>query len=106
MDKRAFIEGHPANGPELSRDMSELKIAAERDGTSDLAASAPGNAAEFVRKQRLARMALDETGVGNHDEIDFAALQGFVIYASLLYVLAFLLVDLLYMFIDPRVRAS
>jgi ABC-type dipeptide/oligopeptide/nickel transport system permease component len=36
---------------------------------------------------------------------DFAALQGFVIYASLLYVLAFLLVDLLYMFIDPRVRA-
>jgi ABC-type dipeptide/oligopeptide/nickel transport system permease component len=35
---------------------------------------------------------------------DFAALQGFVIYASLLYVLAFLLVDLLYMFIDPRIR--
>ena len=26
-------------------------------------------------------------------------------YASLLYVLAFLLVDLLYMFIDPRIRA-
>ena len=36
---------------------------------------------------------------------DFAALQGFVIYASLLYVLAFLLVDLLYMFIDPRIRS-
>jgi ABC-type dipeptide/oligopeptide/nickel transport system permease component len=36
---------------------------------------------------------------------DFAALQGFVIYASLLYVLAFLVVDLLYMFIDPRIRA-
>jgi ABC-type dipeptide/oligopeptide/nickel transport system permease component len=35
---------------------------------------------------------------------DFAALQGFVIYASLLYVLAFLLVDLLYLFIDPRIR--
>jgi ABC-type dipeptide/oligopeptide/nickel transport system permease component len=35
---------------------------------------------------------------------DFAALQGFVIYASLLYVLAFLVVDLLYMFIDPRIR--
>jgi ABC-type dipeptide/oligopeptide/nickel transport system permease component len=35
---------------------------------------------------------------------DFAALQGFVIYASLLYVLAFLIVDLLYMFIDPRIR--
>jgi len=36
---------------------------------------------------------------------DFAALQGFVIYASLLYVIAFLVVDLLYMFIDPRIRA-
>jgi peptide/nickel transport system permease protein len=36
---------------------------------------------------------------------DFAALQGFVIYASLLYVLAFLAVDILYMFIDPRMRA-
>jgi peptide/nickel transport system permease protein len=35
---------------------------------------------------------------------DFAALQGFVIYASLLYVIAFLLVDLLYLFIDPRIR--
>ena len=36
---------------------------------------------------------------------DFAALQGFVIYASLLYVLAFLAVDVLYMFIDPRMRS-
>jgi ABC-type dipeptide/oligopeptide/nickel transport system permease component len=36
---------------------------------------------------------------------DFAALQGFVIYASLLYVLAFLAVDVLYMLIDPRMRA-
>lgn len=35
---------------------------------------------------------------------DFAALQGFVIYASLLYVLAFLVVDILYMVIDPRMR--
>jgi peptide/nickel transport system permease protein len=35
---------------------------------------------------------------------DFAALQGFVIYASLLYVLAYLAVDILYMFIDPRMR--
>jgi ABC-type dipeptide/oligopeptide/nickel transport system permease component len=35
---------------------------------------------------------------------DFAALQGFVIYASLLYVLAFLLVDILYIVIDPRMR--
>lgn len=35
---------------------------------------------------------------------DFAALQGFVIYASLLYVLAFLLVDVLYLVADPRMR--
>ncbi len=35
---------------------------------------------------------------------DFAALQGFVIYASLLYVLAFLVVDVLYILIDPRMR--
>ncbi|PZP43787.1 MAG: peptide ABC transporter permease [Azospirillum brasilense] len=35
---------------------------------------------------------------------DFAALQGFVLYTSLLYVLAFLLVDILYMLIDPRIR--
>ena len=35
---------------------------------------------------------------------DFAALQGFVIYAALLYVGTFLLVDILYMVIDPRMR--
>ena len=35
---------------------------------------------------------------------DFAALQGFVIYASLLYVVAFLIVDVLYIVIDPRMR--
>ena len=35
---------------------------------------------------------------------DFAALQGFVIYASLLYVVAFLIVDILYIVIDPRIR--
>ena len=35
---------------------------------------------------------------------DFAALQGFVIYASLLYVLAFLICDALYLVIDPRTR--
>lgn len=35
---------------------------------------------------------------------DFAALQGFVIYASLLYVLAFLAIDIFYMLIDPRMR--
>lgn len=36
---------------------------------------------------------------------DFAALQGFVIYASLLYVLVYLAVDVLYLFIDPRMRS-
>jgi ABC-type dipeptide/oligopeptide/nickel transport system permease component len=36
---------------------------------------------------------------------DFAALQGFVIYASLLYVIVFLIVDLIYMLIDPRMRS-
>lgn len=35
---------------------------------------------------------------------DFAALQGFVIYAALLYVGTFLLVDILYIVIDPRMR--
>jgi ABC-type dipeptide/oligopeptide/nickel transport system permease component len=49
-------------------------------------------------------------GLGNYalqaiQQSDFAALQGFVIYASLLYVLAYLAVDVLYMFIDPRMRA-
>ena len=35
---------------------------------------------------------------------DFSALQGFVIYAALLYVVAFLVVDMLYIAIDPRMR--
>ena len=35
---------------------------------------------------------------------DFPALEGFVIYASLLYVIAYLLVDVAYMIIDPRTR--
>ncbi|HWJ75456.1 MAG TPA: ABC transporter permease [Kaistia sp.] len=48
-------------------------------------------------------------GVGQYalqaiEQSDFAALQGFVIYASLLYVLAFLAVDILYLFVDPRMR--
>ncbi|MGR3805678.1 ABC transporter permease [Marinibacterium profundimaris] len=50
-------------------------------------------------------------GVGQYalqaiQQSDFIALQGFVIYASLLYVLAFLAVDILYLFIDPRMRPS
>ncbi|WP_417278811.1 ABC transporter permease [Celeribacter sp.] len=49
-------------------------------------------------------------GVGQYalqaiQQSDFVALQGFVIYASLLYILTFLVVDCLYILIDPRVRA-
>jgi ABC-type dipeptide/oligopeptide/nickel transport system permease component len=48
-------------------------------------------------------------GVGQYalqaiESSDFAALQGFVIYAALLYVGTFLLVDMLYIVIDPRMR--
>lgn len=35
---------------------------------------------------------------------DFAALQGFVLYAALLYVAAYLIVDLAYLVADPRTR--
>ena len=35
---------------------------------------------------------------------DFAALQGFVIWAALAYILSFLVVDIVYIFIDPRTR--
>lgn len=35
---------------------------------------------------------------------DFTALQGFVVVASVSYIVAFLLVDILYMLIDPRTR--
>ena len=35
---------------------------------------------------------------------DFTALQGFVVVASVTYILAFLLVDIVYMLIDPRTR--
>ena len=35
---------------------------------------------------------------------DFTALQGFVVMASFIYIVAFLLVDLVYMVIDPRTR--
>lgn len=48
-------------------------------------------------------------GLGNYalqavQRSDFPALEGFVIYASLLYVIAYLLVDVAYMIIDPRTR--
>ena len=35
---------------------------------------------------------------------DFTALQGFVVVASVTYIIAFLLVDIVYMIIDPRTR--
>jgi peptide/nickel transport system permease protein len=35
---------------------------------------------------------------------DFPAIQGFVVYAAILYVLIYLLVDIAYMRVDPRVR--
>lgn len=49
-------------------------------------------------------------GLGNYalqavQRSDFAALQGFVLYASLLYVFAYMLVDIAYMIIDPRTRS-
>lgn len=37
---------------------------------------------------------------------DFPALQGFVLFSALLYVAAFLVVDLLYMRIDPRTKVA
>ncbi len=37
---------------------------------------------------------------------DYPAVQGFILYATVIYVLLFLIVDLLYVAIDPRVRAA
>lgn len=37
---------------------------------------------------------------------DFGALQGFVIYAALVYVFAYLLVDIAYMLVDPRTKVK
>ncbi|MCE0764547.1 ABC transporter permease [Pseudonocardia kujensis] len=36
---------------------------------------------------------------------DFTGLQGFVIYAAILHVIAYVVVDVLYLFIDPRTRS-
>ena len=63
------------NGPELSGYVSKLKIAAKRDRAPDLAASAPGDAAEFVREQMLAGMTINEICIGDHDEIDLPSLK-------------------------------
>lgn len=37
---------------------------------------------------------------------DYPAVQGFILYATVIYVFLFLVVDLLYVAIDPRVRAA
>jgi peptide/nickel transport system permease protein len=37
---------------------------------------------------------------------DYPAVQGFILYATTIYVLLFLAVDLLYMAIDPRIRSA
>lgn len=37
---------------------------------------------------------------------DYPAVQGFILYATVIYVFLFLIVDLLYLAIDPRVRAA
>jgi peptide/nickel transport system permease protein len=37
---------------------------------------------------------------------DYPAVQGFILYATVIYVVLFLIVDLLYLAIDPRVRAA
>jgi peptide/nickel transport system permease protein len=35
---------------------------------------------------------------------DFPAVQGFILYATTMYVVVFLLLDLLYLALDPRVK--
>jgi peptide/nickel transport system permease protein len=37
---------------------------------------------------------------------DYPAVQGFILYATTIYVVLFLIVDLLYMAIDPRIRSA
>ena len=47
---------------------------------------------------------MGEYGLDAIVKSDFTALQGFVVVASVSYIVAFLLVDILYMLIDPRTR--
>jgi ABC-type dipeptide/oligopeptide/nickel transport system permease component len=35
---------------------------------------------------------------------DFPAVQGFILYATTMYILVFLVLDLLYLLLDPRVK--
>src|SRR4051794_16372331 len=75
LDERPFIKGGPAHEPELGGYVSSLKIAAERDRTADLAVSSPGDAAEFVRKQMLAGMTVNEIRRRNHHKVDLSSLK-------------------------------
>lgn len=57
----------------------------------------------------LVEVVFDWPGIGQYaltsiQAADFPALQGFVLYAAVLYVIAFLAVDILYYLIDPRTR--
>jgi peptide/nickel transport system permease protein len=50
-------------------------------------------------------------GLGNYvfnaiTSNDYPAVQGFILYATTIYVLLFLIVDLLFAVIDPRVRVG
>jgi peptide/nickel transport system permease protein len=49
-------------------------------------------------------------GVGQYalnalENSDFPAIQGFVLYASILYVIIYQLLDIAYTFADPRIRS-
>jgi peptide/nickel transport system permease protein len=49
-------------------------------------------------------------GVGNYalqaiQDSDFPAIQGFVLYAAVLYVVIYGVLDYVYAFIDPRIRS-
>jgi ABC-type dipeptide/oligopeptide/nickel transport system permease component len=37
---------------------------------------------------------------------DYPAVQGFILYATTIYILLFLVVDMLYLAIDPRIRTA
>jgi peptide/nickel transport system permease protein len=48
-------------------------------------------------------------GIGQYalnaiQQSDFPAIQGFVLYCAVLYVVVYLVLDLVYLRIDPRVR--
>jgi len=49
-------------------------------------------------------------GVGQYtlnalEKSDFPAIQGFVLYVSILYVIVYQLLDIAYTFADPRIRS-